>query len=155
MFIRHYWYVELGGKAMTENGQTETYSGKKKSTGTTHTEKAMNTDSGQPGKFQFNCHKCRKPGHKKKYCRSNNYGNSGNSGMQKYQGKCGWCQKPGHKEDVCFSKKRGVPRTSNGGSSYDNSADNTTDDVSDMFCRMTYCQVAASATVVEKSTEEV
>ena len=28
-YIRHYWYAELGGKEMTENGQSETYSGKK------------------------------------------------------------------------------------------------------------------------------
>ena len=56
---------------------------------------------------------------------------------------------------MCCSKKRGVPRTSNGGLSYGNSANNTTDDVSDMFAGMTYCQAAASATVVEKSTEEV
>jgi len=131
--IRHYWYAELGGKELTENGQTEEYSGKKKSTGTTDTEKAMNTDSGHPGQFKFKCHKCGKPGHKEKDCRSNNYGNSGNSGRKKYQGKYPWCQKQGHSEERCFSKRNGTPRTasggSSGGSSYGNSANNTTDDV--------------------------
>jgi len=70
---------------MTENGQTETYSGKKRSSGTNDTEKAMNTDSGYLGKFKFNCHKCGLQGYKKKDCsRSKNYGNSWNSGIQKY-----------------------------------------------------------------------
>ena len=48
-----------------------------------------------------------------------------------------------------------MPRTSNGGSSNGNSVNNNTDDVSDMFAVMTYCQIAVNATVVEKSTEEV
>ena len=114
---------------MTENRQTEKCSGKSSGSGTTDTEKAMDTDSGHPGKFKFNFHKC-----------------------GQYTGKYGWCQKPGHKEEQCFRKKRVVPRTSNSGSNYGNSVNNTTDDVSDMFAGMTYCQVAASATVVEKST---
>ena len=52
--IRHYWYAELGGKEITENGQTEEYVGKKKSYGTTDTEKAMNTNSGNGNSRRFN-----------------------------------------------------------------------------------------------------
>ena len=97
----------------------------------------MNTDSGHPGQFKFKCHKCGTPGHKSRDCRSNNYGNSGNSGRKKYQGKCPWCQKQGHSEERCFAKKNGVLRTKSGGSSNGNSANNTTDYVADMinYCR--------------------
>ena len=90
------------------------------------------------------------------YGNSNSYGNSsGNSGRKKHEGKCSWCQKQGRSEDRCYLNNHGKPRIDSGGSSNGNSANNTTDDVADMFARITYCQVAASATVVENRTEEL
>ena len=156
--IRHYWYINLGGKALVDSGACQKYTtGGDKST-PDGGEKALYTDV--PGSFPFKCRKCGQIGHKAKDCKSGgnyNGGGNNNGGYKKFQGKCNWCQKTGHKEDRCFAKKRGDPKVtggnSNGGSNANNTS-STADSVGDMFAGMTYCQAVVDGKPVDRTEDE-